>query len=1137
MTHNFVELQEAKRIKEVIATLEKGNKQNLSNVKDSLKGFLAWSIFYATKKNLLYIAPTDRLAQKKARELEALMGDLVLYFPLEPIHAYFSDAHSNEISYAQVRVIYELLFSDTPHVIVASGDALLRKVLPPEKQKLRYYPLETGDQIEPEDLVHMLLNLGYVGAEQVEHPGQFAQRGGIIDVFSVMEENPWRLDFFDNEIESIFTFGVENQRSIAKTEKILIPPTHKNTLDQTQREQAFQSIQDQEDGEEFAELIEKITQEVYGHDISLFAYTEEKASLLDYFGDMRILIDEQRYINETCEIFLNRGLKDILGLVEERLLLPQEKNQFFSVDELEERVHQEAYVSTYLFSDGIEEDQMDMKSKEIESFSNQPEQFCQALQNWMREGYQIFLCCKSTKTIENMKRYLNDLEMDKGLSQSHIHFIEGEIGQGFELPVEGLVYINESEVFKTQQRSKGKRKSKANKIERFTQLNFGDYVVHDIHGIGIYRGIEQVKISGLTKDLMVIEYQNDAKFYLPVEQMDLVSVYIGTGGDRKPRLSQLGRPDWAKTKSKAKKAVEEMTEELIALYAKRRQLKGYAYGQDTTWQKEFEEAFPYDETDDQLRSVEEIKGDMESIVPMDRLLCGDVGYGKTEVALRAAFKAIMEGKQVAILVPTTILASQHYHSIAERFSNYPVTVESMSRFKRPKEQKIILENLAIGQVDLIVGTHRLLSKDVQFKDLGLLIVDEEQRFGVRAKEKIKELKKNVDVLTLSATPIPRTLHMSMTGIRDMSVIEEPPPGRRPVQTYVMPYNPIVIGDAIDRELGRGGQVYFVHNRVQDIYEIGGEIQALVPDARIVVAHGQMSGKELESIMEDFFEHQFDVLVATTIIESGLDISNANTMIIDQGDRFGLAQLYQLKGRVGRSKRQGYCYVTHKRQIPSETAQKRLKAIKDFTAFGSGFKIAMRDLEIRGAGNLLGASQSGHMMNVGYEMYCRILEEAMTQKMDGKTPEEKPETVKINLNVDGFVPENYISSEALKFEIYKKISYVHNEERYKELQEELFDRFGVVPKGILNLMGIAIMKHRAESLNIIEIRQWKDSIRFYFNPAKSIIAPSLAQIPLLYEKYHLKFKPIKNREDVWSIQLNSDQIEIQLKEINGFLKRL
>ncbi len=667
--------------------------------------------------------------------------------------------------------------------------------------------------------------------------------------------------------------------------------------------------------------------------------------------------------------------------------------------------------------------------------------------------------------------------------------------------------------------------------------------------------------------------------------MDSVQVYIGTGGDKKPKVNRLGNPDWQKTKSRAKKAVEDMADELIALYSKRRELKGYAFGPDTTWQQEFEADFPYVETDDQLRCIDEIKGDMESDTPMDRLLCGDGGYGKTEVAIRAAFKAVMDGKQVAVLVPTTILAQQHYTTFFKRFKKYPVTVEVMSRFRTAAQQRQITRDLQIGKIDIIIGTHRILSKDVKFKDLGLLIIDEEQRFGVRSKEKIKQMKESIDVLTLSATPIPRTLHMSMTGVRDMSVIEEPPTGRRPVQTYVMPYNPLVIKDAINRELARDGQVYFVHNRVMDIQEVALELQRLVPDARIMVAHGRMSGNELEEIMLDFLNHEFDVLVTTTIVESGLDVKNANTIIVDQGDCrmsgneleeimldflnhefdvlvtttivesgldvknantiivdqgdcFGLSQLYQIRGRVGRSDVQAYAYVTHKKQVLTEVAQKRLKAIRDFTAFGSGFRVAMRDLEIRGAGNLLGAEQSGHLFKIGYELYCRILEEAVKQRMDGTAePEVQTEPIQIHLNVDGYIPARYIDSEEMKYDIYKKLTYIRNYDDYDDFEEELLDRFGDIPSGVYNLMAIAMIKNMASAIGVKEIRQKGKTIFIEFFDCETPFVPEPEIIPELIQKWKIKFKAGKKDHPCWSIVLSGEKDSAQLKELITFFEKL
>ncbi|MDD4691019.1 MAG: transcription-repair coupling factor [Eubacterium aggregans] len=1140
MKHEYEKMIKAAQIQEAMTALDQEGIVNLSNVKTGLKGFLALAMWQSGSGNLLVVTATEREAARQEQVLRQFLGEVVVGYPVEPVHTYFSDAHSQEITQSQMTTIARLL-SGKRSLVVTSADALLREMLPAATQAARFLTIRPGDTVDPMDLVGRLVDRGYVREDAVEARGQFALRGGIVDIYPITATSPCRMDFFDDEVESIRSFDPETQRSEGDLEMAVIAPARRTTLTPEEREGAWKTlakVHGQDAGRTY--LLADMKADLSSFDETLLAFMPERVTLLDYLGEGAILWDEPERAQETCDIFLGRAWADLEGLIEANEILPEEKNTFLTLDAFMAKAAGRPQLRASLFTDGTADGKViDIGSKDLESFAGRIDVFVDYLSRRISEGFTLGICCKSEQTKKNVKAFLVEQGFEGELAGDNpgITLLTGELIEGFELPAAGLAFVNESELFKERRRTKRRHRLKGRKIDSFAQLKVGDYVVHDIHGIGIYRGVEQMTIDGLTKDLMVIEYQGDARFYLSIEQMDAVQAYIGTGGDRVPKLNKLGHPEWARAKSRARKAVEDMAEELIALYAKRRSIQGYAYSADTTWQQEFEDAFPYEETDDQLRSAEEIKGDMEKAIPMDRLLCGDVGYGKTEVALRAAFKAIMEGKQVAILVPTTILAQQHYNTIKKRFSHYPVAVDIISRFRTPKQQKATLLDVSEGKVDLIVGTHRLLSKDIKFKDLGLLIVDEEQRFGVRAKEKLKTLRENVDVLTLSATPIPRTLHMSMTGVRDMSVIEEPPQGRRPVQTYVMRYNPVILGDAMERELARGGQVYFVHNRVHDIMDVAGKVQQMVPDARIIVAHGQMSGPELEDVMLAFENKEYDILVTTTIVESGMDVSNANTMIVDNGDTFGLSQLYQLRGRVGRSDVQAYCYVTHHKQVLSEIAQKRLKAIKDFTAFGSGFKVAMRDLEIRGAGNLLGAEQSGHLFNIGYEMYCRILEETMESRLEGKESAKLENPLKINLDVDGYVPESYIDSEELKYEVYKKLSYIRSEREYSDLTEELLDRFGPVPQGVQNLMHIAIIKHLAKRLGMEEIRQRGTVIRFYFDEEREVPIPNPERIPLLFSRYGVKFKALPNKDNVWSITLRSEAGPEQLQEIINFLKEL
>ncbi|MDO4288094.1 MAG: transcription-repair coupling factor [Eubacterium sp.] len=1140
MTQLLEALKNRQKIVEMTAAAKRGERVNLSNIKTGLKDFLGPVLKEALDRSVLFLTYSDKEARRRAEVLTKLLGDGVYYYPLESVHDYFSDAHSQEITQQRIAVIKALL-SGEKCLVVTSVDALAKKLLPREEMAEKFFTIGVGDVFDIEDLVQLLVNLGYERVYQVESRGQFALRGGILDVLSVASEAPVRIEFFDDEVDTIRTFDLTSQLSQKNLEAAEIAPAAEIVLPPLVREDLKTRLHKKYGADPlYLELLEKFDQEGAEHDGALFAMLEDCDCLLDYMGEAAVILDEYTHIKETYDIFIKKAWTDYETLIQQGFVLPEEKNRFFRLSALEDRFDRLPTVKANLFGNRFKKGlSLDMNAVELESFAGELPLFLDFINRRLTLDYEICFCCRSETTRETVKNYLTDQGIFSFVQEGPgIRFFIGELSEGFELADEKITFINASEIFKEKRAPRKRRRPKGRKIDSFSELHVGDYVVHDTHGIGIYRGIEQMEIGEVTKDLMVIEYDGDARLYIPIEQMDSVQVYIGTGGDKKPKVNRLGNPDWQKTKSRAKKAVEDMADELIALYAKRREMKGYAFGPDTTWQQEFEDDFAYEETEDQLRCIDEIKGDMESEVPMDRLLCGDVGYGKTEVAIRAAFKAIMEGKQVAMLVPTTILAQQHYSTVLNRFRKYPVTVEVLSRFRTASQQRKVIRELQVGKVDMIIGTHRILSKDVKFKDLGLLIIDEEQRFGVRSKEKIKQMKENIDVLTLSATPIPRTLHMSMTGVRDMSVIEEPPTGRRPVQTYVMAYNPLVIKDAITRELARDGQVYVVHNRVYDIHEVALEVQRLVPDARIAVAHGRMSGNELEEIMLDFLNHEFDVLVTTTIVESGLDVKNANTIIVDNGDCFGLSQLYQIRGRVGRSDRQAYAYVTHKKQSLTELAEKRLKAIKDFTAFGSGFRVAMRDLEIRGAGNLLGAEQSGHLFKIGYELYCRILEEAISHRMTGtEAAEVQAEPLQIHLNVDGYIPAQYINSEETKYDIYKKLTYIRNYEDYDDFEAELLDRFGDIPDGVYNLMAIAMIKNMAAALGVTEIRQRGQTIFITFKETETPFVPAAEVIPELIEAWKIKFKAGKTSAPCWSIQLKGEKDSAMLKELISFFEKI
>ena len=710
-----------------------------------------------------------------------------------------------------------------------------------------------------------------------------------------------------------------------------------------------------------------------------------------------------------------------------------------------------------------------LQSRQVLTFSGKMNVLESELKTYVKKGYRVTVVCSSDERLSNLQEFTDRIGLE-----GKIAFARGSLTAGIDFPSEKVCWISENDIFAGRKtgRRKAKYKDKGQKIQSFSDMREGDYVVHENHGIGRFVGIEQLSVEGEKKDYIKIKYAGNDMLYVPVEQMDIVQKYIGADGHA-PKINKLSGGEWKATKAKAKAAIAVMAKDLIDLYAKRKMEKGYSFGPDTVWQKEFEDSFPYEETDDQLRAIEEIKADMEKPFSMDRLLCGDVGFGKTEVAARALFKCVADGKQAAVLVPTTILANQHYYTLKERFENFPFKVEVLSRFKTPAQQADIISRLEKGQVDLVIGTHRLLSSDVKFKDLGLLVVDEEQRFGVEAKEAIKKLKTSVDVLTLSATPIPRTLNMSLTGIKDMSLIEEPPEERYPVQTYVLEQDDQLLKEVIERELGRGGQVYVVFNRVRGIQQIADKISELVPEAAVAVGHGQMNEHALENVMLSFINGESNVLVSTTIVESGLDIPNANTMVILDSDRYGLSQLYQLRGRVGRSNRLAYAYLMYQKdKVLTEVAEKRLRAIREFTEFGAGFKVAMRDLEIRGAGNLLGTEQSGHMMNIGYELYCKMVDDAV-RALQGEIVSDSKEETSVEIPVSAYIPERYIENETLKLEMYKKISGVHTYDDEDEIIDELLDRFGDVPRETVNLVKLSHIRYLAEEMSVTRIHQVKD----------------------------------------------------------------
>ena len=939
----------------------------------------------------------------------------------------------------------------------------------PSKEELcgNRIKIHAEEALDFQKLQENLSILGYERENQVESPGQFAVRGGILDVFPLTEENPVRIELWGDEVDSIRSFDVESQRSTENLQEIEIYPATEN----------WKQMETE----------------------SFLAYFPVKETIL--FLDEPVRLQESAEIVEK-EYFHSLESREEAGIEADEIPIQVEQtdhtigkmNKYYGIafTMLESKCGMFKVRSVY-----------SLQVKTVNPYNSSFELLTRDLKKLKRTGYRVILVSGSRTRAKRLAEDLRDYdlssfyseEMERQVNPGEIMVTCGYIAEGYEYPMLKFTVISESDIFGKKKKKKKRKTYEGKKIQEFAELKPGDYVVHENHGLGIYQGIEKVEVDTVTRDYMKISYADGGILYIPATQMDLIQKYAGADA-KPPKLNKLGTPQWKKTKGQVKKAVQLIAKDLVKLYATRQQTEGYVYGPDTVWQREFEEMFPFEETEDQLRAIEDTKKDMESTKIMDRLICGDVGYGKTEIAIRAAFKAVQEGKQVVYLVPTTILAQQHYNTFIQRFKDFPVRVDLMSRFRTQAQQKKTVEDLKKGLVDIVIGTHRVLSKDVGYKDLGLLIIDEEQRFGVTHKEKIKKLRENIDVLTLTATPIPRTLHMSLIGIRDMSVLEEAPMDRMPIQTYVMEYNDEMVREAIERELARGGQVYYVYNRVENIADVALRVQKLVPDARVSYAHGQMNEHQLEDIMYDFINGDIDVLVSTTIIETGLDIANANTMIIQDADRFGLSQLYQLRGRVGRSNRMAYAFLLYQRdKMLKEVAEKRLAAIREFTDLGSGFKIAMRDLEIRGAGNLLGESQSGHMAAVGYDLYCKMLNEAVSQLKGEK--EEADYATTIDLDIDAFIPESYIKNEYQKLDIYKRIATIETEEEMDDMTEELIDRFGDLPKKVQQLLHIAALKSLAHSAYITAIEQKGKDYKFILYE-KANLDP--AKIPALLKKY-------------------------------------
>lgn len=1063
-------------IDEILRFLQKDT--GLIEISGTVDGQKAQLIAGLTETNarIIVVAENDLKAKQLYEDMKLYHSE-VYFYPARDMIFYQAEITGNALTRNRMQVL-RALSEEKSVIVVTSAGGCMESLLPFRVFQEHRISLKAEGSLEIPKLAKRLAELGYERFGEVDAPGQFAVRGGIVDVFSLTEEFPWRIEFWGDEIDSIRSFDPESQRSIEMLEEIVIDPATEELGYET--DGFFDRLTDTfldyfpaqtpiflSEPQRLVEAAKKLSEEFM--DAVSHREASGKSGTL-HAGRLRTpaeLVTE--LMKRPCIA---------LTLIQQKMSLPECKAHYF------------------------------VEVKSVNPYHNQFSSLVNDIGAWRKKGYRIILTSASHTRARRLAEELQREEIpafysedpERLLDKSEVMVCYGNAAKGFEYPMQKFVLLTETDLFGKTKSKKKKSKKGGDYIRSFRELSIGDYVIHEVHGLGIYRGIETLEIDHVAKDYIRIEYDRGAGLLLPATSLELLQKF-GSSERKKPKLHTLGGAEWKKTKSRVKGAVKNIAKELVALYAARQDGKGYQYGPDTVWQREFEELFPYEETGDQLQAIEETKRDMESEKIMDRLICGDVGFGKTEVAIRAAFKAVQENKQVVVLAPTTILAQQHYNTFVQRLKDFPVEIGLLCRFRTPTEQKKTISDLKKGMVDIIVGTHRVLSKDVQFKDLGLLVIDEEQRFGVTHKEKIKQLKSSVDVISLTATPIPRTLHMGLVGIRDMSVLEEAPLDRVPIQTYVSEYDEELVREAIHREMSRDGQVYYVYNRVNDIADVAGRIARLVPEARVAFAHGQMRERELERIMYDFIEGEIDVLVATTIIETGLDIPNVNTIIIHSAERMGLSQLYQLRGRVGRSNRSAYAFLMYQRdRLLKEEAEKRLHAIREFTEVGSGVKIAMRDLEIRGAGNLLGAEQSGHMEAIGYELYCKMLATAINEE---RGIEQIPEfETGIDLSINAFIPDSYIAEEGQKLDLYKRIAAIETEDEAENMLDECIDRFGDPPEAVRNLIEAALIKSLAHSVYVTEIKE--DLRQFTFRMYEKAML-DVGRIPELLEKYDGKLK--------------------------------
>ena len=1108
MNEFLKQLQTVPEVSELIFRVDNGGcPAAVSGLQPVQRACVSAAVTAAADRPAVFVCADEREARQLSGDLRALLDTEPVFLPGREWQLRDGAVSSHGWEQKRLGALYDLTRGDA-RVIIATVDSLMARTLPPQLLQELSFTLEVGKQVDLNDLTDRLLAAGYSRCQQVEGVGQFALRGGILDVFSPLMEQPVRCEFFDDEVDSMGAFDPGTQRRTRNVDSALLLPAAEvlprsapgglEGLGETLCRLSAK-LSRKKDTEVLCEHLTADGERLKngsvpgGMDRYLAAIYPEVTTAVQYLpADALVFLCESGRIDERVRSLLLQTHQDLEILLDTGLMAGEYAHLLLSAEELYAAL--EAF--PVIMTDSLPTSRHPLKprgllsvtARQLSSYGGSLETAVSDLEHYRETGSAVLVLCAGELRAKNLQSMLEERGIPATLDfrntampkAGEVRIALGALSAGCEWPALHLAVLTEGQLTDAapRKRAKLKKDSSRQKIQSYTDLTPGDLVVHVHHGIGRFAGIHRMPVDGVEKDYIKIDYAGGDCLYVPATALDQVSKYIGGGEDQeRTRLNKLGGTEWAKQKSRAKKAAKDLAKGLIALYAQRQRAPGYAFSPDSPWQQEFEDAFPYAETDDQLRAIAEIKADMEKTRPMDRLLCGDVGYGKTEVALRAVMKCILDGKQAAILVPTTVLAQQHYTTAMNRFQNFPVTVEVLSRFTSTKESKRILEDTRTGHVDLLIGTHKLLQKSMEFKDLGLLIIDEEQRFGVTHKERLKEMAKQVDVLTLSATPIPRTLNMALSGLRDMSTIEEPPADRQPVQTYVLEQDWAILEDAMRKELSRGGQVYYLHNRVETIDLTASRIQKLLgPEVRVVVGHGKMSESELSSVMQAMVDGEADILVCTTIIETGIDIPNANTLIIEDADHMGLAQLHQIRGRIGRSTRRAYAYLTYKRgKVLQETAAKRLAAIREFVEFGSGFRIAMRDLEIRGAGNLLGPEQSGYLMTVGYDLYLKLLEEAVLEE---KGEEKQIETeCSADLTVNANIPERYIADSAQRMDLYRRIAAIRSNDDASDLLDEMMDRYGDAPKSVMALLDVALLRAAASRAGISDISQKGKVLKF------------------------------------------------------------